>query len=204
MGGLGSGRPSSGASTCEGYLNIDLAWLRRRRMLTPGRSSTLTWSRDGEQTGSITLAAQHDGVRLMYRTKDRDGEPIDVNELVTFVYTSTRFGGRRQWLRCLRCGRGCRKIYGGRYFRCRQCYRLRYASQGESRPDQRALDRARKIAKRLHDRWGGATEEEYEFPPKPPRMRWATYNRLLEQYDELENAADARWAVRIMSRFARY
>ena len=110
----------------------------------------------------------------------------------------------RQWLRCLRCGRGCRKIYGGRYFRCRLCYHLRYASQGESRPDQRALDRARKIAKRLHDRWGGTTEDEYDFPPKPSRMRWATYSRLQEQYDDLENAADARWAVRIMSRFARY
>ena len=64
------------------------------------------------------------------------------------------------------------------------------------------MDRARKIAKRLHDRWGGVTEEEYEFPPKPPRMRWATYNRLEEQYDELEN----RWALGIMitiNRFAR-
>jgi len=99
---------------------------------------------------------------------------------------------------------GCRKIYGGRYFRCRLCYRLRYASQGKSRGDQRALDRARKIAKRLHDKWGGTTEEEYEFPPKPPRMRWATYNRLEEHYDELENAADARWAARFMTRFARY
>ena len=135
----------------------------------------------------------------MYRTKDRDGAPVDVYELVPFIYTPTMFGGRRQWLRCLRCGRGCRNIYGGRYFRCRLCYRLRYASQGE-RPDQRALDRARKIAKRLHDRWGGATEEEYEFPPKPPRMRWATYNRLEEQYDELEN----RWAVRIMARIVRF
>ena len=48
------------------------------------------------------------------------------------------------------------------------------------------MDRARKIAKRLHDRWGGTTEEECEFPPKPPRMRWATYNRLEEQYDEME------------------
>ena len=45
MGGLGSGRPYSGAPTCEGYLNIDLAWLRRCRMLTPGCSSALTWSR---------------------------------------------------------------------------------------------------------------------------------------------------------------
>jgi len=158
MGGLGSGRPNSGAPTCEGCLGIDLAWLRRRGMLQPGRRSALTWSRSGEQTGSITLAAQTDGVRLIYRTTDRDGAKVDVSELVPFTYTPTMFGGRRQWLRCLRCGRGCRKIYGGRYFRCRLCYRLRYASQGESRPDQRALDRARKIAKRLHDRW--------EAPPR--------------------------------------
>ena len=116
MGGLGSGRPSSGAPTCEGYLNIDLAWLRRRGMLQLGRRSAVTWSRSGEQTGSITLAAQTDGVRLIYRTTDREGAPVDVDELVPFTYTPTMFGGRRQWLRCLRCGRGCRKIYGGALF----------------------------------------------------------------------------------------
>jgi len=204
MGGLGSGRPYSGAPTCEAHHSIDLASLRMRRMLTPGRSSALTWSWAGDQVASITLVAEHNGVRLIYRMKDHDGAPVDVFELVPFVYTPTRFGGRRQWFRCLKCGRACRKIYyGGRYFRCRLCYRLRYASQSEKQ-GQRALGRARKIAKRLHDRWGGATEEEYDFPPKPPRMRWATYNRLEEQYDDLENAADARWAVRIMTRFARY
>ena len=36
-------------------------------------------------------------------------QPIDVDELVPFVCTPTRFGGRRQRLRCLKCGRGCRK-----------------------------------------------------------------------------------------------
>ena len=64
------------------------------------------------------------------------------------------------------------------------------------------MSRARKIAKRLHDKWGGATEAEYEFPPKPPRMRWATYNCLEAKYDSLED----RWALGIMamiSRFAR-
>ena len=145
------------------------------------------------------LIAQHDGVRLRYQTKDRHGSSVDVNELVPFAYTPTKFGGRRQWLRCLKCGRGCRKIYGGRYFRCRLCYRLRYASQSE-KADQRTSDRARKIANGLHDKWGGATEDEYDFPPKPPRMRWATYNRLEAQYDDLEN----RWALGIMTRFARY
>ena len=101
MGGFGSGRPSSGAPTCEAYHSIDLAWLRRREMLRLGRYSTLTWSLAGEQTGSITLAAQSDGVRLIYRTKDRDGAPIDVDELVPFFYTPTRFGGRRAAV----CGR---------------------------------------------------------------------------------------------------
>jgi hypothetical protein len=200
MGGFGSGgRNATGAATCESCLSIDLAWLRRRGMLQLGRHSPLTWSLAGEQTGSIMLIAQDDGVRLRYQTKDRHGSPVDVNELVPFAYTPTRFGGRRQWLRCLKCGRGCRKIYGGRYFRCRLCYRLRYASQSE-KADQRASDRARKIAKRLHDKWGGATEDEYDFPPKPPRMRWATYNRLEAQYDDLEN----RWALGIMSRLARF
>ena len=200
MGGFGSGgHNSTGAATCESCHSIDLAWLRRRGMLTPGRYSTLTWSQGGQETGSITLAAQHDGVRLIYQIKDRDGLPVKVDELVAFSYTPTRFGGRRQWLRCLKCGRGCRKVYGGRYFRCRLCYRLRYASQSE-RSDQRAMDQANKIAKRLHDKWSGATEGEYDFPPKPPRMRWATYNRLEAQYDDLQN----RWAIGTMRRFARF
>jgi hypothetical protein len=138
-------------------------------------------------------------VRLIYQTQDRDGLSVKVDEFVAFSYTPTRFGGRRQWLRCLKCGRRCRKIYGGRYFRCRLCYSLRYASQRE-RSDQRAMDQANKIAKRLHDKWSGATEDEYDFPPKPPRMRWATYNRLEAQYDDLQN----RWAIGIMARFARF
>ena len=49
----------------------------------------------GEQTGSITLAAQQDGVRLLYRTKDDDGMPVEINELVPFTCTPTRFGGQR-------------------------------------------------------------------------------------------------------------
>ena len=142
------------------------------------------------------MNAQHDGVRLRYQTKDREGSPVSVDELVAFAFTPTRFGGHRRWLRCLKCGRRCPKIYGGRYFRRRLCHRLRYASQSE-RADQRASDRARKIAKRPHDKWGGTTEEDYDLPPKPPRMRWATYSRIKEQYDDLEN----RWAVGAMARF---
>jgi hypothetical protein len=62
------------------------------------------------------------------------------------------------------------------------------------------MDRAHKIAKRLRDKWGGAIEGEYDFPPKPPRMRWTTYNRLEAEYDHLQN----RWAIDTMRRFARF
>jgi hypothetical protein len=141
MGGFGSGRPGSGAATCEACLNIDLAWLRRRGMLIPGRTSTLTWSCGGQQTGSISLRAEEHGVRLLYQTKDSSGAPLNINELVPFAGTPTMFDGRRQWLSCLKCGRRCRKLYGGRYFRCRLCCGLRYASQSEVR-GQRAMDRA--------------------------------------------------------------
>jgi hypothetical protein len=68
-------------------------------------------------------------------------------------------------------------IYGGRYFRCRQCHRLKYASQNENSA-QRAMQRADRIANRLHDMWGGKTKAEYDFPLKPKRMRWVTYKRL--------------------------
>jgi hypothetical protein len=114
VGGFGSGRRGYGsAPTCEGTHSIDLACLRRRRMLEPGRISTLTWSIGGERLGEISLAAQTNGVRLLYNLTGRDGTKTSINELVPFAYTATMFGGRRRWLMCLKCGRRCRRIFGG-------------------------------------------------------------------------------------------
>jgi hypothetical protein len=44
--------------------------------------------------------------------------------------------------------------------------------------------------------WKGKTKEEWEFPPKPRRIRWATYQRLLDQYVDLQN----RWTIDMMDR----
>ena len=43
--------------------------------------------------------------------------------------------------------------------------------------------RADRIRKRLGDTSGSAFEGDH-FPPKPKRMRWITYRRLEEQYEE--------------------
>ena len=109
MGGFGSGRYGfSSAGTCESRRSIDLAWLRRRGILRKGwigGGTTFTWSQGGEKTGSVGVFVQADGLRLRYAVTADDGTKIGVDELVPFAYTATRFGGRRQWLMCIKCGR---------------------------------------------------------------------------------------------------
>jgi hypothetical protein len=164
-------------------------------MLKPGQYS-LTWSSRGEPACSISIVAQAEGMRLLYWVRGSNGEQSSVNEFVPFAYTPTRFGGRRQWFMCLKCGRRCRRIFGGRHFRCRQCHGLTYASRNETSA-QRAMHRADRIANRLHDITKGTTKSKSEFPPKPSRMRWKTYWRLKRQYDELQR----RWMSGAMARF---
>jgi hypothetical protein len=157
MGGFGSGRyRHSSTPSCDDAHSIDLAWLRRRGMLKPGPHS-LVWSWRGNPTGSISIVAQADGVRFLYWVTGPKGERMRIDEFVPFRYTPTRFGGQRQWFTCLRCHRRCRRLFGGRYFRCRQCHGLEYASRNMS-PAQRAMHRADRIANRLHDMWKGTTK----------------------------------------------
>ena len=62
----------------------------------------------------------------------------------------------------------------------RKALRVRYLTQrlGES---DRLLLRAQRIRQRL------GSEDGMDEPAKPKGMHWATYNRLLEQADELDD-----------------
>lgn len=150
MGGFGSGRIGglSCRPTCESSHSLDLTWLFRKGLLNVGRWSTVRWSKHGQETGSIALTLHEHGLQLLYGTQDDRGEPFRISELIPFSYSRAGFGGRRRWLQCLRCGRRCRVVYGGRYFRCRLCQGLRYQSQRE--PDfDRAIEQANRIRERL-------------------------------------------------------
>ena len=58
MGGFGSGRRQRyQRRTTEGYLALDIAVLRRRGLLQPGRSSLITWSRGEVRMGAVTVRA---------------------------------------------------------------------------------------------------------------------------------------------------
>ena len=196
MGGPGSGR-HGGILTdkCEDYRPVDLTWLKRSGILDSRRWATISWSRGGEVHSSIQVKREHTGVRFRYRTRNRGDEWQDVNELMPFAFTQTNFGGRRKWFECLSCGRNCRVLYGGTYYRCRTCWSLRYESQYEP-AWVRPISKAQKIRERL----GGSLSLDDPFPEKPKGMHWTTYNRLKRRDDFLTN----RWAALTMDWMGRF
>ena len=119
-------------AVCEDYYHLDLAWLQRRRILTPGRKSVVTWSSCGSRTGAIKIAAAEHAILLVYRTREYGEEWQDVKQLVVFKTTATAFGGRRRWFACPGCAKACRVLYGSARFLCRRCWRRPYRSQRES------------------------------------------------------------------------
>ena len=206
MGGLGSGRPSgSGRGTVEACRSIDVNRLHREGCLRAGSAGGWQWTRDGEAVASINLRAEADRLHLTYRVRIAGGEWEDVVETVRIVRVACRFGGVRPYFICpgvvngIACGRRAAKLYGpGRYFLCRHCYRLGYASQIEE-PMDRAMRRVNKLRRRL----GGESGMAAPFPARPEGMWRKTYDRLRERAFEAEMIADEAFAQRAEQLLAR-
>lgn len=150
--------------------------------------------------------------RETYTGGGRDGYPIDfqitrtsqgtlvvqlrsrrdshtVTERVLLTPTVPTFGGQRWWFACPWCERRCRVLYvplsGGR-FGCRRCLELRYRSQSRS-PQEQRRGKMEQLKLRLGAR-GDGTAPVAPVPPRPKRMHWATYMKLVGQLRALEDA----------------
>jgi hypothetical protein len=55
------------ANLCEHFNHLDLAWLRRPKMLTPGASSSVNWTTGGRPSGSIRIEVRMGTMRFIYR-----------------------------------------------------------------------------------------------------------------------------------------
>jgi hypothetical protein len=200
MGGIGSGRRSGfGRDTTEGYRAIDVNRLHRDHCLRAGWAGVWQWTRDGKQIASINLRGERDRLHLSYRVRVGGGEWQDVAETVRFVHVACRLGGERPYFICpgvvngSTCGRRVAKLYqGGRYFLCRHCYRLGYASQSEG-----PCDRARRRADRIKESLGGAAGLASPFPPRPKGMWRRTYRHLEGQSLEREMRAEKLFQLRV-------
>jgi hypothetical protein len=82
-------------------------------------------------------------VHLFYAIQVGDGEVDDLTETIPIIHLRCRFGGSRAYFICpgprngTDCGRRVAKLHlSHRYFLCRHCNKLAYASQYEQ-PFQR-------------------------------------------------------------------
>jgi hypothetical protein len=195
MGGYGSGR-SGGRPTVESALRLDIDTLMRRGVIQPGARVLCEMQFSFYDDELDVRCEAHVGdpwtsfVRLQYVMADYwTGEELKIDDKICLATSRPRFGGLRWWFVCPRVNRRVRKLYlplGGRHFWSRRAYRLVYGSQRETVHD-RAMRRARKLCLRL-----GGDPADATYPDKPKRMRWTTYNRIMDKLVAADRVADER------------
>jgi len=133
MGGYGSGRHSR-RTTVENCLSLDTNNFSQWGYLKPGdRIGNLTWSRNGNETGSCRFYSHvddlHASITFNYNYKGEKHPDIKVN----LCWYSPGFGGRRYLFLCPFCGRKMRTMHiRGGEIACRICHNLSYTSCNEN------------------------------------------------------------------------
>ena len=190
MGGSGSGRRWHFGSkdTTEGYHSLDVRWLKREGLLTPGANRRITWSRQDEVVASINISAAEGRVVLTYRHRSAGGDWQDESYPVELVTTPCQMGGERHWFLCPTrgCGRLVAVLYGGGIFACRKCHQLAYPSQREP-----AYGRAALRVDRIRNKLGWTPGLANGHGEKPKGMHWRTFDRLCAEHDYHERVT---WA----------
>ena len=187
MGGRGSGSwyRWNSKTTTESQHRVDIRWLKKQVALRPAAIGILSWSCRGEGTGAIGFRMETGRIVLNYRHQPHGGEWEDVEQIIFFDRTPCNYGGERTWFLCPSCNRRVAVLYGtGKYFLCRHCYNLTYASQQVQRYE-RLMEKARGIRQRL----GGSADLSEPFPEKPKGMHWKTYQRLREEAERANHAS---------------
>lgn len=180
MGGMGSG-PYRRHNSTSGYLRLDVNKLYRGGWLEPGRACSWQWTWSYGDKSSISIVALADGLRLSFRVREGGGEEWqDVMQEVAIDRTPCNYGGTRPWFLCPRCGRRVSVLYGAKAFYCRACHCIAYQSQSETYED-----RCFRRANNLRQRMGGEPGCQSHIP-KPKWVRWATYERVVREVEELE------------------
>ena len=190
MGGIGSGARQRYARKTDCMHRLDLASFRRDCFVA-GYEGSVTWSRNGQKTGSIGYRLWQDKMQLHYAYTS-GGEKWSVEDTFAFAFTAQPFGGERRWIVCPSCQRQCSVLYGGARFRCRRCHGAVYPSQYDPFP-QLPWSRCHRVRERM----GGEQRLSGAFPAKPKGMHWRTYNRLREAdwraFMALEDALEAAY-----------
>ena len=186
MGGYGSGqwyRYGAKRRTAL-FESLDINRLNRGGCLESGCLSYVSWRRGEDRVRSIAIRAEEGRLVLDYGSRVRESEWEHIIQPVPLTWTPCHYGGQRPWFLCpgVYCGRRAAKLYGaGKYFLCRHCYNLAYASQAVS-----SRDRPLRIAQSIRIRLGGSGSIGEPFPLKPKGTHWVTYQQLRQKAERGE------------------
>jgi hypothetical protein len=159
-------------ATVEGLRFIDVQDWHRRGLLKSGKGIFCEWQSNRVKNG-LFVGVESQRVLLWHLIRGPGRKYQQFRETVYLDFSPCNRGGKRPWFLCPSCNRRVVVLYHCGYFGCRRCHRLAYKSQQVSKWE-RPVHRIRQIRTRL----GGRPDILGPFPPKPPRMRCSTYQRL--------------------------
>lgn len=121
-----------------------MPFLKKHGCLRDTANGKITWTRNGNENAIgyiMSLENSEDKVsfiQLIYTKTDNEGNKENLDYKIPLITTSCNYGGKRYWFVCALSinGRSCaRKVgvlykpYYAKYFGCRNCYNLTYASR---------------------------------------------------------------------------
>ena len=183
MGGLGSGRqPYKYEYTVEDCLRINTGMMLHGKKLIPGMnaSGNLFINIEGQKFSflyyEISLRLKSPYIRLYYNWKKEN-----IDYIVFLISTHPNYGGFRFWFICPSCEKRVWKLYlalRSKYFLCRQCQNLTYASCRKSHSDDTII---RDMSSKTGLSWEEAKQALFDLRRKYGRNEGATKVNILSE-----------------------
>jgi hypothetical protein len=186
MGGYGSGRHSGNPST-DAVIRVDIRFMRRQGLLCHRATGTLSWKRNGEQSGRVGYTLTEGSLTLKYKNRANWGDEwVPIELPVPIEKSPCRYGGQRWYFLCpnRHCQRRCELLYSmGRYFVCRKCTGYIYPSQMGGKLD-RMIEAKHKLGRRIFEDYDGVGWH------KKKGMHQKTFDRWKGKYWDLDRHID--------------
>jgi hypothetical protein len=173
------------------YLDLDIRTFKNRGWLTQLSPKTLTWSTNGNPTGSISYQLHADSISLNYKIRINGNDWQDVTDTIFIKSTPCNFGGSRKWFQCPKCMKNVLVLYGGNYFRCRTCMGLVHQSVNESKLDRASRALAR-YQRKLAPNYDISVLDGLNWMTKPKWMRYRTFNTIYAKGMDKQNELESR------------
>jgi len=165
--------------------------MKRRDMLRPGASGTLSWSVGDRRTIMVAYECHEDRITVNPTPLYSDLDRQPGTQTFRFDTTPCNFGGERRWFLCPGCSRRVAVLCGvNEVFRCRLCHRLPYLSQNTT-VLRRLIRRRQDIGKRIFEDGDGRRRHRRKGLHKQ------TFARKLRHYFEIERQINGMCLMRI-------